>query len=158
RELPQVDVVHVFCPSNSSFFRSSMPAILVAWLHDKPVIVNYRGDGREHLSRSRLARKVLRSVDVIGVPSIYFHELPREFNCGSRIVPNVADLVSFRYRPRDPLRPRFISTRNFEPIYDVQCTLRAFAYVQARHPDATLVLVGSGREESALRQLVEQLR
>ena len=157
REMPTLDVVHVFTPSNSSFFRSSLPAILVAWLHGKRVIVNYRGDGREHLSRSRLTRRVMRSVDVIAVPSGYFAEIFRELNLQSHVVPNIADLAAFRYRVRDPIGPRFISTRHFEPLYNVQCTLRAFARVQARYPDATLVLAGGGSQERHLRRLAQQL-
>ena len=157
RELQRVDVVHVFSPSNASFFRSSAPAILLGLLHGKRVVVNYRGDGREHLSRSRLARRLLQAVDVIAVPSVYFYEIFREFNLSSQIVPNIADLAAFRYRVRDPLHPRLLSTRNFEPIYNVQCTIRAFARVQQRYPDATLALVGSGSEERALRNLVDSL-
>ena len=157
RELHRVDVVHIFSPSNTSFYRSSLPALLLGWLHGKRIIVNYRGDGREHLSRSRLARRLLGGVDVIAVPSVYFYEIFREFNLTSQIVPNIADLASFQYRSRDQLQPRLLSTRNFEPIYNVQCTLRAFARVQQRYPNATLVLVGSGSEERALRNLVASL-
>jgi glycosyltransferase involved in cell wall biosynthesis len=49
------------------------------------------------------------------------------------------------------LRPRLLCTRNFEPLYNVSCVLRAFARIQAQHPDATLTLVGSGSQEAALR-------
>jgi glycosyltransferase involved in cell wall biosynthesis len=56
------------------------------------------------------------------------------------------------------LRPRLLSTRNLEPLYNVACTLRAFRLVQDRHPGATLTLVGAGSEESRLRQLAADLR
>ena len=48
-----------------------------------------------------------------------------------------------------PLRPNVLSTRNFEPLYNVACTLRAFRLVQDRYPDATLTLVGAGSEDAA---------
>jgi len=51
--------------------------------------------------------------------------------------PNTIDLTRFAYRVRDPLRPRLISTRNFEPLYNVPCTVRAFAASRLdipRHP------------------------
>jgi glycosyltransferase involved in cell wall biosynthesis len=99
----------------------------------------------------------MRSVDVVAVPSSYFAEIFRDFNLPSQVVSNIADLAAFRYRVRDPIRPRFISTRHFEPIYNVPCTLRAFARVQARYPDATLVLAGGGSEERQLRHLARQL-
>src|SRR4029078_471359 len=64
----------------------------------------------------------------------------------------------FRFRRRDRLGPRILSTRNFEDLYNLTCTLRAFRLVQDRHPDATLTLVGSGSEEPALRRLAVDLR
>ena len=68
------------------------------------------------------------------------------------VVPNTIDRRAFRYRVRDLRRRplRLLSTRNFEPLYNVACTLRAFALVQARFPDASLTLVGSGSQEAAL--------
>src|SRR5436309_415634 len=50
-----------------------------------------------------------------------------------------------------------LSTRNFEPLYNVACTLRAFRLVQDRRPDAALTLVGGGSEDAALRALVREL-
>src|SRR6185436_17831345 len=56
--------------------------------------------------------------------------------------------------------PRILSTRNFEPMYNVACTLAAFAIVQARYPDATLTLVGAGSQAELLHRDVtsRQLR
>ena len=42
-----------------------------------------------------------------------------------------------------------LSTRNFEELYNVACTLRAFRLVQDRYPEATLTLVGAGSEDAA---------
>jgi glycosyltransferase involved in cell wall biosynthesis len=50
-----------------------------------------------------------------------------------------------------------LSTRNFEPLYNVACTLRAFAIVQAKYPDATLTVVGAGTQEGTLRRLAAGL-
>jgi glycosyltransferase involved in cell wall biosynthesis len=55
------------------------------------------------------------------------------------------------------LTPRILSTRNFESLYDVESTVRAFAIVQQQHPEASLTLVGGGHHEPALRQLVQHL-
>src|SRR5207247_541382 len=40
--------------------------------------------------------------------------------------------------------PRLLSTRNFDALYNVACTIRAFRLVQDRWPDASLTLVGGG--------------
>ena len=157
RHLRNADVVHVFSPSNTSFFLSTFPVLLVGRLRGTPIVVNYRGDGREHLATSPTVRRWLRTADVIAVPSVYFERIFAEFGMASQIVPNIADLSRFRFRVRDRLRPRLLSTRHFEPIYNVSCTVRAFARVRARYPGATLTLVGTGSEEAALRRLVATL-
>jgi glycosyltransferase involved in cell wall biosynthesis len=51
-----------------------------------------------------------------------------------------------------------LSTRNFEPLYNVACVVRAFALVQAQYPDAALTLVGSGSQRDALERLAAELK
>src|SRR5262245_36352128 len=61
RSLRRADVVHVFSASYLSFLLSPLPAIIVARLLGKPVVLNYHsGEAGDHLSRSRFARRVLR--------------------------------------------------------------------------------------------------
>jgi glycosyltransferase involved in cell wall biosynthesis len=159
RELRRADVVHVFSASYTSFLLAPLPAILVARLYGKPVVLNYRsGEAPDHLRRSAIARWALKGVEANVVPSSFLRDVFAGFGIPSRIVANVCELERFQYRERDPLRPHLLSTRNFEPLYNVDCTLRAFACVQARYPDATLTLVGSGSTEPALRQQVSDLR
>ena len=64
RELRHADVVHVFSASYFSFILAPLPAVLVARLYGKPVVMNYRsGEAPDHLRRSWVARAVLRRVD-----------------------------------------------------------------------------------------------
>jgi len=155
RELRRADVVHVFSASYSSFLLAPLPAIIVAKLLGRPVILNYHsGEAPDHLRRSALARRVMRDwVDLNVVPSMFLREVLGSFGIAAKVVANTIDRRQFAYRPRDPLRPRLLSTRNFEPHYNVAAVLRAFERVQARHPDATLTLVGFGSQERALRAL-----
>jgi glycosyltransferase involved in cell wall biosynthesis len=157
REARRVDLLHVFATSNSSFFLTAMPAIVAAAILGKPLVVNYRGDSGTHLARSAAARWLVRRAGMIAVPSPYFLAIFGELGIPSAVIPNVADLERFRYRPRPLLRPRVVSTRNFEPIYNVECTLRAFGLVQRRYPEASLVLVGAGSRDTALRHLARDL-
>jgi len=131
----------------------------VAKLFGRPVILNYHsGEAEDHLRRSALAVHVMRRwVDLTVVPSTCLRDGRASFGIPARVVPNTIDLRRFAYRVRDPLRPRLLSTRNFERLYNVACVLRAFARVQERHPDATLVLVGSGSQDAALRELTRKL-
>ena len=158
RELRAADVVHVFSASYTSFLLAPLPAIVVARLLGKPVIVNYRsGEAHDHLHRSWFARRVLRSVDLNVVPSRYLHEVFASFGIPSRIVPNTIDVTRFAYRERPRLAPRLLSTRNFEALYNVACTLRAFRRIQDRYADASLTLVGAGSQAASLRALASKL-
>ena len=159
RELRRADVVHIFSASYSSFLLAPLPAIVIAKVLGRPVVLNYHsGEAPDHLRRSPLAQRVMRDwVDLNVVPSSFLRDVLASFGIPARAVPNTIDPLQFTYRVRDPLGPRILSTRNFEPIYNVAAVLRAFARVQARRADATLTLVGSGSQEPALRTLAAQL-
>jgi glycosyltransferase involved in cell wall biosynthesis len=158
RQLRQADVVHVFSASYASFLLAPLPAVAVAKLLGKPVVVNYRsGEAPDHLRRSRLARAVLRSVDRNVVPSRFLRDVFCGFGIDAEVIPNIVDTDQFAFRTRTHLEPRLLSTRNFESLYNVECTLRAFAVVQQRHPNATLTLVGDGSRQPALRELARTL-
>jgi glycosyltransferase involved in cell wall biosynthesis len=155
RELQRADVIHVFSASYLSFVLAPWPAVLVARRLGRPVLLNYRsGEAPDHLRRSRLARATLNRVDENVVPSSFLAEVMAAHGIGSRVIPNIVDREQFRFRLRDPLRPRLLSTRNFESLYNVECTLRAFERIQNRYPDATLTLVGGGAKEESLRRQV----
>jgi len=158
QQLRRADVVHVFSASYFSFLLAPLPAILVARLLGRPVVLNYRsGQAPDHLARSRVARWALRSVQRNVVPSRFLVEVFATFGIDASVIPNVVDTSRFRFRDRVPLLPRILSTRNFDGLYNVACTIRAFQRVQQQFPDATLTLVGGGKEEDRLRTLVREL-
>jgi L-malate glycosyltransferase len=158
RELRRADVVHVFSASYFSFLLAPLPAVLVAKVLGKPIVMNYRsGEAPDHLARSAIARTTLRSVQRNAVPSRFLQEVFAGFGITSEVIPNIVDADRFAFRARTPLQPRVLSTRNFEPLYNVACTLRAFRIVQDRHPAASLTLVGTGSEDAALKRLASEL-
>jgi glycosyltransferase involved in cell wall biosynthesis len=158
REIHRADVVHVFAASYWSFLLAPLPAVAVARALGRPVVLNYRsGEAPDHLRRSALARRTVRAADVNVVPSAFLRGVLATHGVDARVIPNIVDRERFRFRLREPLRPRILSTRNFENLYDVGTTVRAFALVQRRHPAATLTLVGGGSDEPALRRLVAEL-
>jgi L-malate glycosyltransferase len=159
QQLRRADIVHVFSASYSSFLLAPTPAIIIAKLLGRPVVLNYHsGEAPDHLRRSAFARRVMRSwVDHNVVPSPFLRDVLASFGIRAQVVFNTIDLGEFAYRVREPLRPRLLSTRNLEPLYNVACTLRAFAHVQQRYPEATLTVVGSGSEDGALRELARRL-
>jgi glycosyltransferase involved in cell wall biosynthesis len=158
RELRRANVVHVFSASYSSFLLSPLPAYLIARLFGKAVFINYRsGEAPDHLARSRIARGVLRRTDTNVVPSVFLRDVFSKFGLTAEVISNIVDLSRFRFAARRPIRPRLLSTRNFESLYNIDCTLRAFYIVQARYPDASLTLVGAGSDERRLRKRAAEL-
>src|SRR5436190_2873894 len=153
RELRKADVVHAFSASYTSFLLAPLPAVIVARLLGKPVILTYHsGEAPDHLRRSAVARFVMRHVvDANVVPSTFLRDVLSSFDIDADVVFNTVDLRRFAYRSRDPLRPHLLCTRNFEPLYNLACVLRAFARIQAKYRDATLTLVGSGSQDASLR-------
>jgi L-malate glycosyltransferase len=158
--LARADVVHVFSASYWSFLLGPAPAMTVARLLGKRVVLHYHsGEADDHLTRwGALVHPWLRRADVIVVPSEYLHDVFARHGYGTRVIANIVDLTRFRYRERVPLAPRLISTRSLDRYYRVDMTLRAFAFVRARYPEATLTIVGSGCLEAELRRLAGELR
>jgi glycosyltransferase involved in cell wall biosynthesis len=158
REIARADVVHVFSASYTSFLLAPLPAMLTGRVFGKPVVLNYRsGEAPDHLQRSAIARRTIRDVDKNVVPSRFLVDVFNTFGIDATVVPNIVDLERFRFRERHPLRPRLLSTRNFDGLYNVAATIRAFKIVRDRWPDASLTLVGAGAQESSLRDLVARL-
>jgi glycosyltransferase involved in cell wall biosynthesis len=158
RMLRHADVVHVFSAAYSSFLLAPVPAWLIARAFGRPVLLNYHsGEAEDHLRRSPVARAILRRLGPIIVPSRFLVDVFARAGLAAAAIPNVIDRDRFRYQVRQALRPRLLSTRNFEANYNVACTVRAFARIQARHPDATLTVIGSGSEDTALKVLAATL-
>jgi L-malate glycosyltransferase len=159
RQLARADVVHVFSASYTSFLLAPLPAVLAARALGRPVILNYHsGQAPDHLRRSAVARCALARVNRNIVPSGFLVDVFREFGLRASSIPNIVDLDRFRFEDRVSLRPRLLSTRNFDALYNVACTVRAFRLVQDRWPDASLTIVGGGPQESTLHRLVTQLK
>ena len=156
--LRRYDVVHIFSASYFSFLLAPTPALLISKLYGKRTILNYRsGEAEDHLRRWRSAVPTLRVADELVVPSGYLVDVFAQFGLSARSIFNIVDLARFRFRERLPLRPAFFANRNFEPLYNVACVLRAFALIQTRFPEARLTLAGDGSQRQELEILAESL-
>jgi glycosyltransferase involved in cell wall biosynthesis len=100
---------------------------------------------------------VLRRADTLAVPSQYLASEFKRFDLRVRVVPNLVDATQFTWRLRQPLRPRLICTRGFEPYYSVDVVVRAFAEVKRTYADASLCLVGGGLLERQVRLQAKEL-
>jgi glycosyltransferase involved in cell wall biosynthesis len=152
------DIIHVFSASYYSYLLSALPAVLIAKLYGKKVILNYRsGEAEDHLANWRTAIPTIRLADAVVVPSGYLVDVFARFNLKARAIFNIIELDRFRFRERKPMRPVFLTSRLLEPLYNVPCVLRAFAIIQARHPEARLTVAADGWMRQELEQLAREL-
>ena len=153
------DVIHVFSASYFSFVLAPTPAILIAKLYRRRVLLNYHsGEAEDHLQRwRRTAIPTIRLVDSVVVPSEYLVRVFATFGLEARAIYNLIDTSKFRFRERIPLRPVFLSNRNLESHYGVDRVLRAFAIIQSKIPEASLTIAGDGSQNHALKTLATEL-
>lgn len=157
--LRHADVVQIFSASYWSFLLAPVPAVLLSRLLRKHVVLHYHsGEAEDHLGNwGRRVHPFLRLVNQIVVPSEYLNAIFSQHGYRTRVVRNVIDTSSFRFRERMPLRPRLLSIRNLERHYRVDVILEAFSLIKARWPQATLTVAGYGSEECRLRRLAASL-
>ena len=152
------DIIHAFSASYWSFLLAPAPALVCSRLRRKKTVLHYHSaEARDHLARWRSAIPPLRLADKLVVSSRYLADVFAEFGLAVEVIPNVVDFGQFARRPRRTLRPRLLCTRNFEPYYGVNVVIRAYKEVRRHFPSASLCLVGGGRQEASLRQLVSDL-
>jgi L-malate glycosyltransferase len=159
RRLPRYDVVHVFSASYWSFLLAPTPAILIGKWLGKRVVLNYRsGEAEDHLQRwRRTAIPTMHQADAVVTPSAYLVDVFSKFGVRAESISNFVDPEAVVYRRRESLRPVFLSNRNFQKLYNVPCVLRAFAVIQARLPDARLIVIGDGPEREHVHETARAL-
>ena len=153
------DVIHAFTSSFWGYTLWVMPAVRLARLLSKKIVVNYH-DGRasQHLSASPSAVASLRSADALAVPSQYLRDVFTTFGLTPEVIPNTIDTGSYPFRERRQLRPEFLTNRGFEALYNVECTLKAFRIVQDNYPDAHFTVANDGPLRPALQALAADMR
>jgi glycosyltransferase involved in cell wall biosynthesis len=153
------DILHVFTAGLWSYTLWTVPALLIGKLYGKKLIINYR-DGRaeQHLRNWRSARPTLRLADRIVVPSGYLVDVFAQYGIRAQSIFNMIDVDRFHYRKRRNLRPIFMTNRSLEPLYNVECILRAFALIQKRYPEASLTIAHDGICRPSLEKLAQELQ
>jgi glycosyltransferase involved in cell wall biosynthesis len=164
RSAGRVQLFHVMANSGWSWHLFAAPAIWIGRLRGCPVVVNYRGGEADQFMQKAQAwvRPSMLRADAVIVPSGFLEQVFGKYGVATTVVPNIINLERFAAAPAvaaatesQPLR--VLVARNLEPIYDNATALRAFALVLAKHPDAQLVVAGSGPLRAELEQLAAGL-
>lgn len=164
RSANEVQLFHIMANSGWSWHLFAAPAIWLASIRGKPVVINYRGGEADSFFNKAFSwiKPSLSRADAIIVPSGFLEAVFAERRFSTSIVPNIIDLSRFMAESSNEVSlktnfPRIIVTRNLELIYDNATAVRAFSIVKRTFPAAKLVLAGSGPEREALEKLVTGL-
>jgi glycosyltransferase involved in cell wall biosynthesis len=156
----RVELLHVMANSGWAWHLFAAPAVWVAHLRGKPVLVNYRGGGAEEFlaKQVRWVKPTLARAASLVVPSGFLQSVFAAHGIRAEIVPNIVDLTRFQPGRSGSRGAQIVVTRNLEDIYDIPTAIRAFAQIRARHAGAHLTIAGAGPCRAALEELCSALR
>lgn len=164
RSADTVQLFHVMANSGWSWHLYAAPAIWIARIKRKSVVINYHGGEAETFLKKSLfwIKSSLKLADAIIVPSGFLEEIFKRRGFSPIIVPNIVNLDRFseqtdKRNPKNTKTPHIILTRNLEAIYDNATAIRAFYHVRKVFPNARLTIAGTGPEQLALNTLVRKL-
>lgn len=154
-------VVHVMANSGWAWHLFAAPAIWIAALCGRPVVVNYHGGDAENFLRAS-ARTIglsMQRATRLVVPSGFLQGVFGRYGMRAEIIANIVDLS--RFRPAPPARANrqhLVITRNLEPVYSIETAIRALALLRTEgFPDATLSVAGTGPSLDGLLELARDL-
>lgn len=153
-----VDILHIFTAGLNSYTLWTIPALLIGKLYGCKLIINYRdGQCDQHLRTYRSAKPTLALGDVIVANTGFIVDVMASHGIAARCIYNVIDPGRFVYRQRSRLRPVLMTNRILEPLYNIECILRAFGRVLERYPDASLTIAHVGPSGPHLEQYAASL-
>jgi glycosyltransferase involved in cell wall biosynthesis len=160
----KVQLFHIMANSGWSWHLFAAPAIWIARIKKKPVIVNYRGGEADAFFDKDFSwvKPSLCQTNAIIVPSGFLEAVFSKRGFSTCIVPNIIDLSRFSARTGSRVvsktdSPHILVARNLELIYDNATALRAFSIVIKLLPTSRLTITGSGPERQALENLSAEL-
>ncbi len=164
RAISNTDVCHLMANSGWAWHLFAAPAIWIAHIKRKPMVMNYRGGHAEKFFNSswRIVQPSIIRCNTIVVPSVYLQRVFAKFDIQTSVVPNVLDKSLFnstleKHITSEQASPHLIVTRNLEAIYDIETAIRAFALLKEQWPSAVLSIAGTGPLEVELTKLAAQL-
>ena len=160
------DLIDAHYLSHNGIFASQLkfhPLILTCWGSD--ILLDPDKYGYQHI---RKIKKSFKKADLIAVESKHMKKSVEKFVSADKIkiIPVGVDLKKFnsnisngelqkKIKNNDELV--IISTRNFEPKYNIQCIVEAFYLLQQNYENTKLILLGTGTQEKELKNQIKRL-
>lgn len=142
-----------------SGMQQSVPLVQTAWGSD--LLVTPRAPGWRGAAMAELVRWSLQRAALVTADSQDMLAEVRRYAPAVRCEQVLWGADTERFRPATPA-PGFevVSLRAWEPNYNIDTVLRAFAQLRAERPQAQAVLhlLGGGPDEAALKSLAAQLQ
>lgn len=159
-KVPRYDVIHVFSASYFTFVYVSVPALVIAKLFGKKTILNYRsGEAEDFFKRwGRPFLRIVKAFDEVVTPSNFLVDVFAKFDIKASSISNFIFVDKYIFRERAPLRPIFLSNRILEPLYNIDCILRAFQIIQRKYADAKLIIAHEGFDRQRLESVARDLQ
>ena len=144
----KVDVAQVDVFSGPAFRWAEVVTALLARTATPTVLTLHGGALPEFAARHPgRVRRVLERAATITCPSPFLRRAMEPYAQEIEELPNPVDVDLFEARWRPIQGPRMLWLRSFHRIYDPVLAVRVLAAVRAEHPDATLTMVGSDRDD-----------
>lgn len=158
--VPRYDIIHVFSASYFTFVYVTVPALLAAKLFGKKTILNYRsGEAEDFFTRwGKALLGIVRAFDAVIAPSNFLVDVFAKLDVKARSISNFIFVDKYIFRERLPLRPVFLSNRILEPLYNIDCILRAFKIIQSKYADAKLIVAHEGFDRKRLEAIACDLK
>lgn len=149
------DVFHIHACSDRGF----LPAVLgirIGRLLKKRIVLTFHGGGAEGFFRrkEKFVKRYLTRTSANIVLSGFIGRVFDQYGIPYTVIPNILVTEGSTFRARTEIHPRFIGIRSLTDTYNIKCTLRAFAIVLEKYPDAKLTLLGGGPLKAELEQFV----
>jgi len=138
-------VAHFMAASYWGFMPAVVGVPLCRLMRKRSVVSYLGGWGPRFIDRCGwIARPIFKMADLTTVCSTVLHEEFERRGVACELVNNTYESELFGPAERDGSGTRLVWNRCFEDTYDPMMALRAFELVQARHPEASMVMTSEG--------------
>ncbi len=120
----------------------------------KPYVLALHGGNLPKFARRHpgRVRRLLRSTQVVTVPSNYLRAEMSAYGGQFQLLPNALDLSRYKYRLRPSPQPLLTWLRSFHEIYNPSLAVRVLANLMEQFAETQLTMVGPDKKDGSLQR------